>query len=396
MKQAAGFLILFCALGCSSPNKDNICFQALNGKVFTDSLSLEKKGQKVFQLDSGTAMTSYSVHFFNSNDSLHFYSMLNAREDYINVYNYNSGDILKKIALGIEGPNGVGSGNGLMAHHFISPDSILVYNYHLFTLFLINDSSKILAKYKLQGRYDKKQDMAVPEPSTLKPMVVTDNKVYLIGSLVKAVIKDKSNSGMIIAIDLKSGEINRSLERPDIYNTGNWSAHYLKTALYGDFNTDLNNYVYSFGADPFVYETNHSGLLKKHFMGSKYLKKVSPLSFSSNDSYDSRQVKRYDFTSGAYSKIIYDKYNKFYFRFVFLPLLEHEYKETEGIYDGKESVIIFDNRFVKLGEFLLPRHTYDFSNFFINEEGLHLKLLPSLEPDEDKMTYDIFRLKTVD
>ena len=364
-----------------------------NSKIFIDSLTFKFIEEVSFPLDSMTAMTSFSVGFHEDNiDNKRYYSMLSATETFINVYDYDTKKMVKRIDLNQEGPNGVGFGNGLMAHKLINLDSVLIYNYYLLTLLLLDGEGNLKSKYLVQDKFTKGQDEAIPFPSTRRPIHVVDHIAYLMGSLIKPDIIDRKLAGMVISIDLNSGLVKRTLPRSEVYDHGNWESHNLKNDLFGDFNSLTGRFIYSFAADPFVYETDHHAFLDKHYVGSADFKRVLPLSNNRLEKYVPKKVEYYDKTTGGFHKIIFDKYNNLYYRLCFLPLTESEYVPTTGIYNAKESIIILDKNFKKIGEFFLTRFKYEFYNFFLTKEGLHLKLKPEMHENDDQSIYHVFNV----
>ena len=380
-------------LSCRSDLESEFFFQNQNCTVFNDSLIFEFLAEKSFERDSLTPAMSYSVgiHEGDNSDTI-FISNLSAAEDFINIYNYIQGNLVSKIPLFPEGPNGVGFGNGLMAHRMINSDSVLVYNYYLLSMFLLDGEGNLIRKYSIQERYVSGQDEAIPWPSSMRPIIVVQDKAYLMGSLIKSEIENKEQAGMVISVDLQTGEVKRFLSRSEVYDWGNWNSHNLKHDLFGDFNPLTGRFVYSFAADPFLYETDHDEFFKKHFVGSQFFQKILPMGFDKRERYDSEKVEFFDKTTPSFHKLIFDKHRRLYYRFCFLPLTESEYVPSSGVYNAKESIIILDEDFRKVGEFLLPRFTYEFYNFFLTKEGLHLKLKSELEVSDDVSTYHIFRV----
>lgn len=383
--------LLIFSISCKTDSK--FVYFEENSKDFIDSLTFKLIKEVSFPLDSLTAMTSFSVGLHEDpTEDKRYYSMLSATETFINVYDYDTKEMVKRIFLNQDGPNGVGFGNGLMAHYLINLDSLLIYNYNQLELFLLDTDGVLLSKYKIQNKFERGQDEAIPWPSTLRPIFVRNGKAYLIGSLIKPEIVDRELAGMVISVDLKTKEIKRTLPRSEVYDQGNWESHNLKHDLFGDFNPFTGRFIYSFAADPFLYETDHDTFLEKHYVGSAHFNKIVPLSNNRWKRYVPEKVQYYDKTSGSFNKIVFDKYNNLYYRFCFLPQTNSEYVPTTGVYNAKESIIILDENFKKVGEFLLPRFKYEFYNFFLTKEGLHLKLKPELHENDDQSIYHVFNV----
>lgn len=386
--------IYFFSIGCSNvkDESDKIYYQPENAKVFADSLTFHEMGHVSLPLDSVTAMTSSSVYMYEPEGAAQrIYSMIAADEKAINLYDYDKKTLIGKVPIEKGGPNGIGVGHGFLSHYLISPDSILISNNWTFKLYLLNHNGEVLKKYNIMDTLIFGQNQAIPLTATDKPIQVRNNIAYLIGSLNDPLIKDHTQVSMVIGVNLQTGEVSRSMARPPVYNIGNWGKNYLHFSTFGTFNPDNGHFVYSFSADPYIYETDHGTMINKHYAGSKYFEKVLPMSYNKKAKYDNEESAVYDFTTPSYYKIIYDPYNKLYYRSAFLPITEDDYQDANKRFNRQEEISILDTNFRKLGEFAVPRYKYVFTNYFVTKEGLHMLLKPELHQTEDSMTYVIFK-----
>lgn len=392
LKVPTTLLIAFFFIGCTKTD-ESIYYQSGNGLIFNDSLTFIESGNFQLPLDSVTAISSSSINFYVAHDhSRRLYSMINFDESFISVFNYDTRELLKKIPLQYEGPDGVGMADGFLSHFLISEDSILVCNSFTFKVFILNGNGDVLRRYDLMPKYTKGQINAIPLASTEKPIHIKDGKVYIMGTLNDPALKNQAESKMVIVLDLKSGEVQHSFNRSGVYDIGNWGRNYLLLSLYGTYNRHSGNFVYSFSADPYIYETNHVDFVRKHYAGSKYFKEIYPMDNDKSKEFTNKESKVFDFTSPAFYRIVYDPYNRLYYRSAFLPITLEEFENPEIRYNRQETIIILDEAFRKMGEYLVPRGKLAFYNFFVSSEGLHVLLKPELHRSEDSLTYKIFKV----
>ena len=108
--------------------------------------------------------------------------------------------------------------------------------------------------------------------------------------------------------------------------------------------------------------------------------------------FEERQLKFPD-----YSKIMYDKFRKVYYRFAF-PGNEYSNEPNlrqKAIYRPYFSIIILDENFNILGETVVTRNTFHERSSFINKDGLYISESHVLNPnfDENKLFFRLFTLE---
>jgi hypothetical protein len=384
--------IILCTLSCENNNYDNIYYSPDNATIFNDSLTFSLSGKISLPLDSVSSMSSQSVQISYLKDSQQIYSILNPMENEIAIYDFTNKRLLQKIPISQEELNKIGTGNGFLSHYIINLDSIFLCNSFTLKTYLVNSSGQILKSYKIMDSVEYGSDKAVPLASTEMPLIFKDNNFYIIGSWNDPSVKDHTKVNTVLVLNLQNGNVSRIFPRPDLYNAGNWGRNYMYLNLYGTYNPNTERFIYSFAADPFVYEM--SGEKKKyvtsqHYIGSKYFQKITPMSLRRFKKFSGDESAIFDFTHPAFYKIIYDPFRHLYYRSAMLPVTKEEYKNPAKRYNRQEVIIIADEKFRKVGEYMLPGNRYVPSNFFVTKEGLHLLLKPKFQPSEDSMTYEV-------
>lgn len=339
----------------------------------TETYQMVSKDYVKFPLDNETAKTHFAIQYFEINDSSYF-SLFNRYKSTLYIYNYHAKTLKKKIFFEKEGPDGI-INPAKIGYLIVSFDTIFLHEPFSNQLIHTNGDGKVVKKYKLksgsESAYSNYTDVR-----TLKPMVYEKGKIYLTGLKVGIEpIPDHTQLENVYILDLKEARIEASptIKRPDIYNQGQWGALF-KYQLYGCFNHDTRRFIYSFGLEHNLYETDHNNLLKKHYAKSKYFEEeFKPLTKNKDITPMELPVTKrteYDFTTPSYYAILYDPFKKCYYRFATPPLTKEQFDENKPF---EPSVIILDENFERLGETRLPpQGTYNYSMMFINEKGLHI------------------------
>jgi len=372
-------LIVFQTTACSDDSgAPSECFpvQSENGTAFSRRLTLVKDGSRSFALDTLTGFYHQSFHCFTI-DGKDYLSFIDAPNRRILFYEYASGEIEKPVYLEEEGPNGVGS-TELMGHYVHRLDSIFVLSYWQGRLYLLDGEGMVRNSVKLYyGETEEDQPFhAYPKILTEKPAYLVERKFYLSGRSMAPAHFDQTQTTNVIRVDLDDLTVERLLPRPALYNCGDWGFD-MKHRLYNSYNPDRGTFVYSFGADPFVYETDFEKIEAQHFLGSAFFDRVEPFSYEKEQvigvDVPKEDLRTYEFTTPEYGAILYDPFHRLYYRFVNLPVRPEQIASLETKrYFKPVSVIIADTSFKKIGEVELPRKTYYYFSFFINKEGLHI------------------------
>jgi hypothetical protein len=234
---------------------------------------------------------------------------------------------------------------------------------------------------------------SAPMVSTEEPMYVLNNKAYISTEYGNRKIKDQTSIKSFIILDLSSGHVSRLVPRPNLYNEGAWGMNYILYRMCTAYNSKTGDFVFNYGADPFLYVTDLNHPVKKYFVGSKNFKNIEPMDNSDED--DMEKSTKYEFTTPWYYNIIFDPTQNLYYRIAFRPLTDVEFDNENIKFNRPFSVIIANNNFKKIGEFKMPENTFTFYNYFVNKEGFHIMLNPNLQKSEDSIYYVRFKIKKI-
>jgi Domain of unknown function (DUF4221) len=366
-------------------------YQALNSSEFKDSLSLAEDGEIRFPIDSLTPLTTHSLEIFTDHDQHRYLAMLNENRGIIDIYDYDSRQAFKRILPYYQGPNGIGNPE-YCSFHIINWDSIIICDKWSGQIHLIGGNAKILRTVSLEMPHGVLQ-VTGPDPSTERPMFIAGSRLYIPGRLFDLNVRDNSRVLSAIGVDMQSGKEYRWLPRPALYNQGTWSD--MQYELYMTYNSDLHEIVYSFSADPYVFGTDLQGRpLYQRYLGSKYFDTISP--YLREKKFDKdvnfHELLGANFLHPLYNKIIFDPFHKVYYRTTLLPLTRNEYEDPQKRVSRKESIIISDTGFKKIGEVMLPPRQYNTKMIFVTKEGLVIAKSPENQEDENHISFTTFKL----
>ncbi|WP_221407661.1 DUF4221 family protein [Thermoflexibacter ruber] len=342
-------------------------------------------------LDSVTAPHStciqYLENFFLAEKQADFLATLNMNDNSIIFYDYEIGSMKSKIKFFKEGEQGVGS---IFGFSIINQDSILIHRYHGMQLYLVNSKAQVLKSYKLSSD---NFPFSVFPASTSNPINKIHNYVYMNsdGKL------DPNNAkvdlkGIVACIDINTGKIVPKLYYPEIYKIGIWTPEFLTS--YHTPPLFKEQVVFSFPIIDSIYVTDYNDYVGKYYAGSKFQNSpIKPLSTqlgSGLPPYEQRE--KYRLSQLYYGAIYYDEFQKYYYRFCFLPISESDYVSGVPLKskEQKVSIIILDSSFNKVGEVDLEAYKYNPYMVFINKNGLHIAL--KANGNEDNLIFEIFKV----
>lgn len=356
---------------------------------FAEFKYLEKIGEVSFPLDNETGFRAFTLQYWkNEKSGKNYLCIMNfpARKYNLKFYDYDNQQLDFLIDLHTEGPNGTGIYPfGFYIHNL---DSIFVFSDREGQLSLIDKNGTVKSKYQILDTSKGK----VPQGfvSTSHPIIFNSDEI-IINGWYRWEVQDQTKVKQDIRLNLKTGKYDYIVPRPKLYNRGFWGSHYL-TRIYHCYNNKNETLLVSFGADPNIYEyaINDLKTYRTIECKSKYLGNLKPLG-SKRMQYSEDSKFRYEGLSGSYGYILYDPYQKLYYRFVQIPVSTSKYKFSSTPFKGY-SLIIMDSHFNIIGEDLIP-DDYDPYMVFISEKGLHLANKSLYNYDEDHLVFDIFKMK---
>ncbi len=382
MHKLCSLLILLFLISCNSPQRDSYLLLASN-----DSL--------IFDLDSQTSMFIKALFPYTDNKGREYLTFQNDIEPEILWYDMNSQKYIKTVKIDKEGENGISNFVGYYIH---SDDEIYIPEGMRNVIDIVNGEGKILRKIVYKNTTQGKS--AIPFnclsfPHT--PMYIMNGRIYLPQSpnmgLGDRIVEDSPVT--LILDSVKHSLIEFDLRFPKVRSTVELRGNSLGVEMAYSQIYNGSDFVYSFFFDENLYIVSPDGVVKNSVkVKSKYIDEV----------YDGKKIPG-DMTElvktlcsiPMYGNLIYDKYRKVYYRFVY-PETKLEagrnYMDVWQLGRSKFTVIILDKNMNILGETIFPENIYASNLFFIREDGLYLSTSFVKNPnyDDDKLCFRRFDL----
>lgn len=363
------------------------CSYKKNDRVHrTEDYSLIVKADKCFNLDSETVQTTEYLQLFKSGEEIIF-SFVNEYDNSIVLYDYATGENMRKIKFEREGANGI---NSVTSYLIINEDSIYLYDRTTHLLSLANDRSIVKDKKRINiVRCLKGDSIFAPSelfPRTNSPILKIGDELLLSGTLFYEFEGENDSNRPVMAFyNLQKNTIRYSDSYPSMYHSGNWGGSFTYRFPYYTLSPN-NELVISFAADHNI-RVHHVDSLQYHefYAGTKEDIVIEPVEKSLDFEHFSPEADRDHYVHSLnYGCIHYDSYREVYYRLAGHP--DSSIDPKEGVLRKPMSVTILDKNFQIVGETMLPQELYLLNQCFVGPDGFHIQV----ESEDD----DIMRFKT--
>ncbi|MEG0890083.1 MAG: DUF4221 family protein [Bacteroides sp.] len=361
------------------------------GSVERDSYVLQPGNDSlVFSLNPQTSVFIKALFPYTDEKGNEFLTFQNNVEPQILVYDMNTQQYVKTIALEKEGADGVGVFCG---YYIQSWDEIYIPCMMRNEIDVVDSKGKIRRRIQYSKTVEGKQTLPVLALSfPYTPLSIINKKMYLSQQSPNLRLGSRTveDSPVTLVLDTISGELNEfSLRFPPIMTSERIQGNTLGSEF--DYSQVLNdtNFVYSFFFDEKIKVVSLSGdVLRTVSAKSRYMDQPD----LSNQNVDLASLPKILCQIPFYGNLIYDKYRDVYYRFVY-P--ETEVQPNDNAMDiwqlgrSKFSIMILNKEFEVVGETLFPENTYASNHFFIREDGLYLSTSFVKNPNfsDDKLCF---------
>ncbi len=359
-----GFIILFL---------QQILLTCISEKDYNDLYILNPTNNYLeYRIDEETVVPLFNLYTFEEM-GVEYLTFSNSDTRTILIYELQTGKLVKKISYDAEGPNGIGT----RLYGYLVKD----FNH----IYIPNVNQSRIYETDTTGILRKTIDFSKIEEGFLSiPAYYTnhdDKQLYFIGdtlyipqTLNRTIGTDRwvEESPVAVFIDTLSNKIKKfPMLHPHGEITSKNYNSYIADLSYSNIMKD-SFFIYSFALDENLYKTNiQTGKIEKILAKSRYISNVNPIKLPS----ELTQLMKKTCEMPSYGNIMYDKYRKVYYRFVYL---KSELKPNEDsrkiLHNGKKefSIMMLDENFKVLGETRFPAFTYVPHICFINKDGLYL------------------------
>jgi hypothetical protein len=314
---------------------------------------------------------------------------VNWKTSEIQVYDVESGLLVKSLIYDKEGDQGVGQ---LFGFHVHTLDSIFLFS-QVEPVIVLTDTSG-LVKHKIRySQPDLYSSAFIHNSYFLSPPIIKGDemfvKTHFQGNYREVTAEQLSSYHMAYAINMKTGSV-RLLKQtyPSDYLSGGLK-HFEPSIA-----SDGNMVVYSlFGDHRLFFATSFDENLQAKAVRSTHLEETLPLFPVQGERFDTQ---KYLQGSSRYESLIYDPFREVYYRFGFPTYTFETQDEISKLRsEPREFVImtldkdlnIIDDQYFEGGKYM-P------NNVFVSKKGLYISTSHPNNPEnqEDKMVFEIFGL----
>ena len=326
--------------------------------VYT-TIELSRKPDSLhFPLSKNTfnEIKSFNYFTYHNTSYISFYDRLS--ESTI-IYDFLTKQLVKKIDLKkIINKKGMFKASVYVKNF----DSIFVT--HSTDLYLLDSSGTIKKSIPF---FKEKESFAFFE--TTLPVLIKDNTVYM---GVRAFVNETSLKAIkkwkiLYGFDFHNEAKAVYYSLPPVYSKGLYGRRFME---YSYCYNNKGNFVFSFPADTNIYETNLADYHIAFYAKSKYQQgSVEPVS---KEALEKDEGQKEYVLRDCYGPVFYDPYKKRYLRF-FKQKVNREAYESKD-YDRQVSVIVLNEQFKVIGEFMFKKdYSYD-TIFFTPDGGIYARV----------------------
>ena len=386
MKNIIGILGVFIlAISCSGGKKES----ADAGLELTED-------SVVYLLADNVTLGIRALFPFIDKDGHEYLTFQNQLEPEICVYDLQSGEFVKSIFFDREGANGVGMFGG---YHIIDFDEIYLPSLQQSKVFVMEESGK-----KKREIITEKTDDGIPLlpfgaiTFAYRPIYFNNGKMYIPQTVnMRLGNKVMEKSPVYVVVDTVKNVLSSfPIKFPPIMSSDDVTKPSLGNELsYSCCLNDKDQFVFSFFFDEDIYVVSlQDGEMKKIKVKSRYIDKPA---IKENPPQDFDGAMKASSEIPCYGNLIYDKYRKVYYRFVYLKADLDGEKNYLNIWQyGRKSfsIMILNEDFDVIGETRFPDFTYISTLHYIGKDGLYLSDSHYKNPsfDENKLRFRRFKL----
>jgi hypothetical protein len=279
---------------------------------------------------------------------------------------------------------------GVQGFYCQSRDSIWIYKQWERELLLVNHEGIILKKANIFSHVSPTATPRLPSsPFPMTDLPIKRAGKYLIFQGMDR--RDRDNTHLPHTVTAlynpATDETVFANSYPEIYGKEDeiverWGAFSYRTIPY---DLDENgNMVLSFQADDNVVVYNiEKDETESYFAGYSAETDIKPLPMG----YSRTDELRHYLANYTYPGIYYDKYRHLFYRLVTLPNKDYDWNNKESLIK-KLAIIILNDKFEKVGEYVPSEKTNILINCFVSPEGFHVNVVSD---DDDYLKFFTFK-----
>ena len=362
------------------------------GKL-TANYQLVVGSEKKILLDYDTAPKPPYMQMIKGELGEQILTFLNPYKYAIYFYNYENGELIRKIEYEKEGPNGI---LRLEGYYIKNMDSIYVFS-GMVELALTDSTGHVKQRISLRdNRTDREWARYYPQYflSTVNPLIETQGKLILTGTEPSG-IRDSliRKFHFTSCVDLKTGNVQFVHSYPEeLYGSDvNWQDFYY-TQGYREISPS-GEWLYSFPVSHDVYITQLDAEgYKTVYAGSNVARTIRPINADRrNTPYEI--IHTHFLNHDLYFALLHDPYRNVYYRFMLQGMPDATIQTR--IEEKSIVVILMDEQFNYMGETVIgPWEKWNWGNSFVTSEGLMIEYHdPDLDSEEEYLHFKTFTIE---
>jgi hypothetical protein len=284
---------------------------------------------------------------------------------------------------------------GYQGFHFLSKDSIFLYDYSNHSLCLTNSTGVTINNFTFEDTTIKKTfdfNPSLPYISNTSPLIIDGDELlatgFMDGEHEKEVFLGRTVRSRL---NMKTSEIKFDLTYPKIYEKRNWGGGMFRS-VYSFYNIKQKLHILSFPADHNLTVVNEKNEIIS-FPAYSRVFSVSNQPVNLKKSELTRQKRHFQLNhfldNASYRGILHDRFSQLYYRFTELP----ESGKNDFRKSKKTIMLILDEEFNYVTEFNLPEYLSS-ENSFITPEGIYF--LNTTNKNENIAKYEQYKISRID
>lgn len=331
-----------------------------------------------YELDSDVKMPLVVRTYMGDNDCLYFQNFSSPE---LLVYDIPNGALSKRIRFDLEGANAI-RGGFLHGYTMTDHNQIFISGLSDGCIYETDTTGRI----KNEMRFEENENGYRPLPYLTYGgrMELIDGKLYLPQDLDFQLGDKVMESPLMCRIDIESGNVEalpihfpQELRKVRV-TRGEPTSIVSKYR----FCFDGHNFVFSFAySDKLMVVDSQTFQVTYKSGKNRYISDIKVPVFRSMDF---ENINGTLLESPAYGNIVYDEGNKVYYRIAYVPQEIEKDKDLISLtrYGRKQfSVMIYDEDFNVIGEYLSPEYTYNPKLCFVYKGSLYISTCNVMNPD---------------
>jgi len=366
-----GLLISACKV--AKEEKNNV--EIANKFVKTDSL--------IIKIDEiGTVDHTTIASYYDDDGGAVAIIRTTVDKRYIDIFDVETGELLNRIPIEYEGPDGVG--NEISNIVISDPNSVYIFNQWTGLLTLHNKDGQVVNKYNINFNKLGERGFLSPGAYGLQNYISHNNKIYFPGWLPWA--HQSKSTEQIGVVNLKTNEVSTTFSRPEQYEKYMWGVGTLYD-LYMDFNSKSEELILNFPIENDLILLNpENGKNRRVKANSQHFSEIKPFSSDFNGTNRDLMIEHGN-SIGIYGGVVFDPSNNYIYRLAYSP-----YSNLDGSVRNKRdlTLIIIDDKLKIVNEIPFNQKGLDMRMEFTSKSGWNILNSRATNEKEGQLVFDIY------